>query len=51
MKKVALMVAVSVSVEMLKHYAEDAGEPEDVIEAITEPEISIGFEAFGVIIK
>lgn len=41
----------SVSVEELQHYAEDAGESEEVIAAITEPEVSLAFEASGVIIK
>lgn len=41
----------TLTVEMLQHYAEDAGEPEDSINAITEPEIVLSFEAFGVIIK
>ncbi len=39
------------SVDMLKHYAEDAGESIDVINAITEPEIAKSFEAVGVILK
>ena len=41
----------TVSVEELKHYAADAEESDSVINAITEPEISIGFIANGVIIK
>lgn len=39
------------SVEMLRHFAEDAGKPEDEIAAITEPEFALSFEATGVIIK
>lgn len=39
------------SVEMLRHYAEDAGKSAEEIEAITEPEYSLAFEATGVIIK
>lgn len=39
------------SVEDLKHYAEDAGEPQEKIDAITEPEVGYGFMANGVIIK
>lgn len=39
------------SVEDLKHYAEDAGQSQEEIDAITEPEISMAFEATGVIIK
>lgn len=39
------------TVEMLKHYAEDAGKSKEEINKITKPEINIGFEANGVIIK
>ncbi len=39
------------SVADLKHYAEDAGETKEEIAKITQPEISISFEAHGVIIK
>lgn len=39
------------SVEMLKHYAEDAKKSKEEIAKITQPEINIGFEANGVIIK
>ncbi len=39
------------SVELLRHYAEDAGKTKEEIEAITEPEIGYSFEAHGVIIK
>lgn len=39
------------SVDELRHYAEDAGMPQEEIEKITEPEISVAFEAVGVIIK
>jgi len=39
------------SVAMLKHYAQDAGESQEVIDAITEDEVSYNFEAIGVIIK
>jgi hypothetical protein len=38
-------------VATLKHYAEDAGESQEVIDAITEPEYNYAFEAVGVIIK
>lgn len=41
----------TVDVAELKHYAEDAGKPKEEIEKITEPEISISFEANGVILK
>lgn len=37
-------------VDMLRHYAEDAGKSEEEIMAITEPEVSFGFEADGVLI-
>tara|TARA_A200000113_G_C8833189_1_gene344397 strand:- start:476 stop:1054 length:579 start_codon:yes stop_codon:yes gene_type:complete len=39
------------SVEMLKHYAEDAGKSEEEIALITEPSFELGFIADGVIIK
>ena len=39
------------SVEMLRHYAEDAGKTPEEIETITEPEYALAFEAIGVIIK
>jgi len=39
------------SVAELKHYAEDGGKTKEEIAKITEPEINIGFEANGVIIK
>ena len=39
------------SVEMLKHYAEDAGKSEEEITLITEPSFELGFIADGVIIK
>lgn len=38
-------------VNMLRHYAEDAGKSEEEIAAITEPEIGWKFEADGVLIK
>ncbi len=37
-------------VETLKHYAEDAGKSQDVIDAITEPKEELAFVANGVII-
>lgn len=40
-----------VSVETLRHYAEDAGKPKEEIQAITEPEMRLSFIADGVIIK
>jgi len=39
------------TVDMLRHYAEDAGKSAEEIEAITEPEYALAFEATGVIIK
>lgn len=39
------------SVAELKHYAEDGGKTKEEIAKITEPEISISFEANGVILK
>jgi hypothetical protein len=41
----------TISVEMLRHYAEDAGKSKEEIEAITEPEYDIAFEASGVVLK
>jgi hypothetical protein len=41
----------TVAVAELKHYAEDGGKSKEEIEKITEPEISISFEANGVILK
>ncbi len=40
-----------VSVETLRHYAEDAGKSQDEINAITEPETRLSFVADGVLIK
>ena len=40
----------TVTVEMLKHYAEDAGKSEEEIAQITEPSYDMGFTANGVII-
>jgi hypothetical protein len=40
----------TVSVDDLRHYAEDAGKSAEEIAAITEPEIKISFEADGVAI-
>jgi hypothetical protein len=38
----------TVSVDMLRHYAEDAGDSQEEIEKITEPKINFGFEADGI---
>ncbi|MBL7883683.1 MAG: DUF4920 domain-containing protein [Bacteroidia bacterium] len=43
--------ADTIPVAQLQHYAEDAGKSKEEIAKITEPEISISFEANGVIIK
>jgi len=52
--KTAVMEGVAfkeiVSVEMLQHYAEDAGKSKEEIAKITQPETKISFEANGVII-
>lgn len=40
-----------VSVDDLRHYAEDAGKSKEEIEAITEPKRTLAFEANGVLIK
>jgi hypothetical protein len=41
----------TISVDMLRHYAEDAGKSEEEINAITEPESVLAFEASGVLLK
>jgi hypothetical protein len=41
----------TLTVEELKHYAEDAGKTEAEIDAITMPEPVLAFEATGIIIK
>ncbi|WPP53200.1 DUF4920 domain-containing protein [Catalinimonas niigatensis] len=40
-----------VSVETLRHYAEDAGKSQEEIEAITKPEMRLSFVADGVILR
>jgi hypothetical protein len=40
-----------ISVNMLKHYAEDAGKSQPEIDAITEPKLTYTLEAIGVIIE
>lgn len=40
----------TISVSDLKHYAEDAGKNREEIDAITEPETEVAFEADGVIV-
>ena len=39
------------TVEWLKHKAQDAGKTKEKISAITQPDTSLSFEAYGVIIK
>jgi hypothetical protein len=41
----------TLDVETLRHFAEDAGKSKEEIEAITEPEYELTFEATGVLIK
>ena len=41
----------TISIKMLKHYAEDAGKSQKEIDKITKPEYKISFIADGVIIK
>ncbi|RMG83294.1 MAG: DUF4920 domain-containing protein [Bacteroidetes bacterium] len=41
----------TISVEELRHYAEDGGAAPEEIEKITEPEITLAFEAEGVILE
>jgi hypothetical protein len=41
----------TMSVDDLKHYAEDAGKTQEEIDAITEPETKLSFVADGVIVK
>ncbi|TNE70156.1 MAG: DUF4920 domain-containing protein [Bacteroidetes bacterium] len=41
----------TVSVELLRHFAEDAGKSQEEIEQITEPKFTFGFEADGIRLK
>jgi hypothetical protein len=41
----------TVSVDMLQHFAEDAGKSQEEIDAITEPKFELGFEADGITLK
>jgi hypothetical protein len=41
----------TIDVDFLKHLAEDAGQTQEEIDAITEPELALTFEATGVLIK
>lgn len=49
MKGVAKMDTLTV--QQLRHYAEDAGKSQEEIDAITAPEISVNFTAEGVLIS
>ncbi len=53
--KTAIMEGIAkvetISVETLRHYAEDAGESAEEIAKITKPEEELTFEAIGVIIQ
>lgn len=41
----------TVTVDLLRHFAEDAGKSEEEIDAITEPKFELGFEADGIVLK
>ena len=41
----------TVSVDMLQHFAEDAGKSEEEISSITEPKFELGFSADGITLK
>ena len=41
----------TVSVDMLRHFAEDAGKSQEEIELITEPKYELGFTADGITLK
>lgn len=41
----------TISVDQLKHYAEDGGKSEEEIAKITEPKVTYAFEATGVLIE
>lgn len=41
----------TVSVDMLRHFAEDAGESQEEINKITEPKFELGFTADGIVLK
>lgn len=53
--KTAIMKGIAyydtISVDMLRHYAEDAGKSKEEIEAITESSYALAFEASGVVLK
>ncbi|MFK7784880.1 MAG: DUF4920 domain-containing protein [Crocinitomicaceae bacterium] len=41
----------TVSVDMLRHFAEDAGKSPEEIEKITDPEFKLGFTADGIVLQ
>ena len=41
----------TIPVDMLQHFAEDAGKSQEEIDAITEPKFELGFEADGIMLK
>ncbi|MBL1280652.1 MAG: DUF4920 domain-containing protein [Fluviicola sp.] len=41
----------TIPVDLLQHFAEDAGKSEEEIAAITEPKFEVGFEADGITLK
>lgn len=41
----------TVTVDLLRHFAEDAGKSQEEIDAITEPVYEMGFEADGIVLK
>lgn len=41
----------TVSVELLQHFAEDAGKSQEEIDKITEPKFELGFTADGIVLK
>lgn len=41
----------TIPVDMLQHFAEDAGKSEEEIAEITEPKFELGFEADGILLK
>lgn len=41
----------TIPVDMLQHFAEDAGKNKEEIDAITEPKFELGFEADGILLK
>lgn len=46
-----LLYRDTVTVDLLRHFAEDAGKSQEEIEAITEPKFELGFEADGITFK